>query len=489
VKNLDVAFFHPPAYVTHQPLSKLVGLFMKKRLFNKYPIMPMGLFSLASCLDENGFQTRIVNLGLEQCLNPSFNLKGKVKSISADIYAIDLHWSIHSSGAIEVANLCKRYHPDSLVVIGGLTATWFDEEIIRNHPYIDVVVRGEAEETMVQLAKKRTCGEGLSDIRGVTYRDKNSLKKNPMGIPPSNLDGFNFIRPDLVERWTEYLKANAMGYNEKAPTTFWLPIARGCPHNCIHCGGSNASYCLVTGRGKPILRSPKKIAEDIEKLSEKGAKVVSFSHDPQIGGKGYYSKLLEEVRGRKLDVSAYTEIFHLASKRFIEEYEKTFTYSSVAISPESASEEVRKNAGKPFSNAQLFKALEMLDRSEMDTVIYFCVGLPGENLESFEQFKKMVRKIMYDTKHALVAPPFPYTIDPNSLMALNPEKHGVKLIFKTFEDYKRTSKTSGGLIESIGHETTNLSRQDIYRLTIQAREHVMRITPLGGTEYDLKLVW
>jgi len=442
----------------------------------------MGLFSLASCLDHEGFQTKIINLGLEQCLNPSFNLKDEVKSINADVYAIDLHWSIHSTGAVEVANLCKRYHPNSLVVLGGFTATWFNKEILKNHTYVDVIILGEAEETTAQLVRNYIRRGDFSKIEGITYREKNSLRGNQMGKPASNIDKYDFIRPDLVERWDEYLKVNAMGYDERAPPTFWLPVARGCPYNCIHCGGSRASYYVVTGRDEPILRSPQKIGEDIERLSEKGIRVVSFSHDPQIAGKGYYSKLFEEVRKRRLDLSAYTEIFHLPSKEYVEEYTKTFTYSSVALSPESASEEVRNLVGKPFSNAQFFKALRMLDKSKIDTLVYFCLGLPAESYESFEVFKKMVRKITYDTERVFVAPPFPYTIDPNCLMALNAERYGVKLLFKKFEDYKRMSKTSGDGLESIGHETRNLSRSDIYRLTVQAREHVIRVLRLKGVK-------
>jgi len=484
VRNLDVVFIHPPAWVSSRPLGRLLSPFIRKMRVNRYPIMPMGLLSLASCLDEEGFQTRITNFGLEQCLNPSFDLRKRVKRINANVYAIDLHWSVHSSGAVGVAKLCKGYHPDSLVVLGGFTSTWFDREIIRNHPYVDVVVRGEAERPMLQLVKNFFCGKDFGNIEAVTYRSENSITKNPMGKPASNLDEFDFIRPELVENWDAYLKVNAVGYNERAPPTFWLPIARGCPHNCIHCGGSSASYCLLTGRDKPVLRSPEKVAEDIEKLGEKGVKAISFSHDPQIGGEGYYSNVLEEIQKRGIDVSAYTEIFHLPSREFIAKYAETFTYSSVAVSPESASEEVRNLAGKPFSNVQLLEALGMLDRSGINTLVYFCIGLPKESLESFEMFKEMVRRIMYDMKHVLVAPPFPYIIDPNSLMALHPEKYGVKLFLKTFEDYKRMSKTAGSWAESIGHETSNLSRDDIHKLTVEAHEHVARILRLRGTEPD-----
>jgi len=296
-----------------------------------------------------------------------------------------------------------------------------------------------------------------------------------MAKPPPDLDRFHFIRLDLVEKWDKYLKVNAVGFNEQAPPTFWLPIGRGCPYDCIHCGGGREAYCLATGRDKPILRSPVRIAEDIEKLTEKGVRVVNFTHDPQIGGKGYYAELLQEVRRRKMDVSAYTEIFQLPSQGFVEEYGKTFTYPILAISPESASEEVRSFAGKLFSNDQLFSALDILERSQIDILLYFCVGLPGETLRSFDVFKRLVKRIFLDTKRALVVPPFPYTIDPNCLMALHPEKLGVKLIFKKFEDYERMSKTSGSWEQSIGHETRELSRHDIYRVTVQSNEYVARI--------------
>jgi len=167
--NFDVVFLHPPAWVSRQRLGKLLNVFRGKRRLNEYPIMPVGVFSLASCLDKEGFQTKIINLGLEQCLDPSFNLDKKIKSTVADIYAIDLHWSVHSSGAMEVANLCKRHHPNSLVVLGGFTATCFDQEITQKYRSVDVVVRGEAEESLIQLTKNYLSGKGFSKIEGITY--------------------------------------------------------------------------------------------------------------------------------------------------------------------------------------------------------------------------------------------------------------------------------------------------------------------------------
>jgi radical SAM superfamily enzyme YgiQ (UPF0313 family) len=53
--------------------------------------------------------------------------------------------------AIEIARLCKKLHPDSIVVLGGLTSTVFHEEIIRKHEFIDAVIKGEAEKPFVSF--------------------------------------------------------------------------------------------------------------------------------------------------------------------------------------------------------------------------------------------------------------------------------------------------------------------------------------------------
>ena len=102
MKMLDVAFLHPPVRLE------------QKQGLNQMIFIPTGVFSLAAYAQQHGFEPKIFNLGLELATSSAVDLENFVKSIESKIYAIDLHWAVHSGGAIEIAQLCKRYHPGSL---------------------------------------------------------------------------------------------------------------------------------------------------------------------------------------------------------------------------------------------------------------------------------------------------------------------------------------------------------------------------------------
>jgi len=418
----------------------------------------MGLFSLASSLKKEGYEIKILNLGLD----PSVAEK-RIKGTESEIYGIDMQWMVHADGAIKIAELCKKYHSDRLVVIGGLTATWFSLEIMRDYPFVDAIILGEAELSISKLAKNYLHNGRLAKVKGIVYRANGAVRKTPMPKPPSSLDDFSFTDISLMEDSMKYLKTTHLGYHEKMPSSFWLCIARGCPYNCIHCGGGVDSYKLVTMRETPIFRPPRRVAEDIAVLNEQGVSEIHLSHDPEIMGKRYWSKLFTEIRNNHVDVSLYWESFRLPSKAFLEDVERTFYFSRAGISPESPSEEVRNLVGRPFSNEQLIRSIELCDTLGICTDVFFIAGLPGETEAFFPTFKCIAERLSKGLWTGIV-PPLLYTLDPNCLMALNPEKYGVKPLLKRFEDYKRISVSSEP-IDQIGHETCLLTRNQILKMT------------------------
>ncbi|MEM3714411.1 MAG: hypothetical protein QXF82_05625, partial [Nitrososphaeria archaeon] len=168
-----------------------------------------------------------------------------VKSINSKIYAIDLHWFFHSEGGIQLAEMCKKYHPNSIVILGGFTATWFYEEILSKHNYVDAIALGEAEQSIVRLVNAYLKNQDLSEVPGIAYRE-NNLIKTTMSSPPPTLDDLNFIELSLLQNWKNYLKIGLEGYNDNNIPLFWVTIARGCIYNCIYCGGCYNSYKLIT---------------------------------------------------------------------------------------------------------------------------------------------------------------------------------------------------------------------------------------------------
>ena len=151
----DVLFLHPPAIYDFRKRVQFPGPigFSVAESTHQFIIFPMGLLSLAAYLDRHGYHAAIDNLGERMVSSGSFDVENHLRHSDAKLYAIDLHWCVHSQGAVEVARICKRVHPNSFVALGGLTATCFHEEILSSYPFVDGVIRGEAEESLLLLLK------------------------------------------------------------------------------------------------------------------------------------------------------------------------------------------------------------------------------------------------------------------------------------------------------------------------------------------------
>ncbi len=107
---------------------------------------------------------------------------------------------MHSQGAIEIARLCKKLHPNSLVVMGGLTATVFAEEIVRKYKFVDAVIRGEAEKPFVELMRMLEGQIELDAVPNLTIRgNEGEVQSTPLMKPSDDLDDYEFTRLDLLE--------------------------------------------------------------------------------------------------------------------------------------------------------------------------------------------------------------------------------------------------------------------------------------------------
>jgi anaerobic magnesium-protoporphyrin IX monomethyl ester cyclase len=77
--------------------------------------------------------------------------------------------------SFDVASHIKEVSPRTTVVYGGPHASFTADDTLENIPAIDVIVRGEGEESCRELAAWAAAGGAhneLSKIRGISYRQK-----------------------------------------------------------------------------------------------------------------------------------------------------------------------------------------------------------------------------------------------------------------------------------------------------------------------------
>ena len=439
MKHYDMLFIHPSAQMSAP----------------QFIVMPMGLLSIINELKD--FDVKAVNVGLELSLNKNFDLKTFLESIEFDRVGIDLHWHEHAYSALEIARLCKEVNPHCLVVVGGLTASYFAEEILNFCSSIDVVVKGEAEEVVLHLLKEKD----MAEIPNIVYRN-NGIKRTMM-TPPHSLDGFNFSRLVNLDHFEEYLKCSIHAHSRtRFWYDFWLLIGRGCIYDCSYCGGGKSAQNKIFRRDTLTFRSVDHVIDDLKYLQDLGVHIVCPSHDLMLAGKKYWSTLFESMKNEGIYMGMYLEVFQLADKLFIEELASVCDarFTTVVITVLSGSEEVRMKNGKYFSNHDYFECIEYLEKCHINHIPYFATGLPFETRETFQETMVMTEKILsnYNPSYLFCTP---LRLDPGSPMYEHPEEYGVIKHYKTFADYyDRCKKRAENLpYDYMGYHTELMSQE------------------------------
>lgn len=479
----DIILIHPPAIYDFREKLIFPGpiAYTVRESTSQFIIPPIGMFSIAEYMERNGFKVLIDNLGDRMIHDELFNVERHIKGREAKIYAIGLHWAIHSQGAIEIARLCKKLHPNSLIVLGGMTATVFHLEILKKFDFIDAIVRGEGEVPLLNLINTFEKYGEIRPVPNLSIRDDGRIIVGDPKRLNIDINQLEFTRLDLIEPKGSF-------FSKDMPPHFSIPICRGCLYNCISCGGSSYSYRAYFNRERPSFRDPDKIVEDLEKLYEQGIKMVFLFQDPRMGGKRYYEQLIKRIRTAHIPfIHLSFELFEPATDNYIRYISKLGVPVTLTISPESGVDSVRMAHGRNYSNNELLRTIKVCQKYKeaIHLIVFFMLGLADETegtindmLKLWEKICKMSRKV--DNVNFAFGPMI--LLDPGSLAFDYPKRYGYKLIFKKFEDYLN-GLNNPSWHQWISYETRFLDRKKIANLTIKLIEHSINLREKYGL-YD-----
>uniref|UniRef100_A0A7C4D118 Radical SAM protein n=1 Tax=Ignisphaera aggregans TaxID=334771 RepID=A0A7C4D118_9CREN len=484
--HLDVLIIHPPAIYDFRKIPHFPGPTSQISLHTtaQYIQVPQGTLSVADYLDRNGFKVMVDNLGERMLYDEKFDAKSYLRSINSEVYAIEWHWYVHGQGAIEVAKLCKTLHPESLVVMGGLTATIFHEEIIRTFHFIDVVIRGEAEKPFYELLKRYENREKVDDsIPNITFRNNDKIVSTPIMKPSEDLDEFEFTRLDLLE------PKNSI-YTPGTTPHFSMSICRGCLYNCTTCGGSAYTYRRYFGREKPAFRSPEKLVEDVEKLVEQDVRCIGLLQDPRMAGKSYWEKLFSLLREEDPDVERLAmDIFRPVDEEYVQCLSRTRLPITLNISPDSGSYEVRKHQGRDYTNEQLLETIKLCHKYHIPVTVFFMIGLAKEDFTTIEETWMLWEKLSSLDREAIskgifrhLEPFIPIAgpimghmiqLDPGSLGFDYPEKYGYKILYRTLREHLKILAMPSWH-QRFNYETELLNKEAIINLIYKSIEFAIQ---------------
>jgi radical SAM superfamily enzyme YgiQ (UPF0313 family) len=88
------------------------------------------------------------------------------------------------------------------LTVGNHLTTLHDKALRTDFPQFDSAVRGEGERTVVELAQHLSRDEELHDVKGLTYRHGNEIRRNPPRPNIEDLDALPFpARAPFLSSW------------------------------------------------------------------------------------------------------------------------------------------------------------------------------------------------------------------------------------------------------------------------------------------------
>ncbi len=447
---MDILYIHPAK-------QEATARYDQYRASPYYPLIPVGVVGMANLLRQEGWDLQGLNLPLELMLNTRFDLDAWLAAIDVPprLVMIDLHWYEHSYGAIDVARHVRRNCPDAKIVLGGLTSTFFAEEILRDHAPVDYVIRGDGEMPLLRLAE-RVCGQqdhALDTIPNLVWREGSRIR-NSLAFYTADaaiLDRLDFVSMD----WLLHADGNgALQYTgggriepyRPVNRGHWLTIGRGCVFNCIYCGGGKKSHEELAARNGYVMRDPVAVVDDVARLAATGYKQVSLSLDPATFPARWWRTFFTEMQHRSIRIGIYNEFFQLPSREFIRLLGETadLDHTEVAISPLSGNEEVRKLNGKHYSNERFLQMLQNLQEYRIPIFVYFSLNLPGETMITFRETLRLAKAVgqAYPRDRLRMLNPC-HTIDPMSPMSQLPGRFKIHVEYNFFKDYYEYCRTTG----------------------------------------------
>jgi len=473
--KFDIVFLHPPSIYDFRERPMFPGPVAGTVHFTPvFTGIPIGLLSMAEYADRLGYRTRVFNIGEYMITDRNFDFKKFIGEIESDFIGIDLHFCVHSQGALRIAKICKEQKENARVVLGGLTASKFSEELMRKYPFVDYVIKGEAEVPLIKLLEGREHGS----IENLVYRENDRIKASERRWIAEDLDEFDFTRLDLVTPKEHITTLRS----EVGVIKHWMtPVCRGCIFNCVSCGGSKYAYADLFHRERPVFRSKEKIVEDLEKLSRQGIESVFLFMDMRMGGKKYWKPLINEISTNASGIKYLTlELFTPADREFMSEIAKLNESIRVglSISPESGNDEVRANHGRHYTTENLMNTARLCRANGIGLGVFFMFGLGTQTEQSLEDTFNAIKRLVEVNEEPGSGPGVRaqygsmLLLDPGSLAFNDPEKYGYKLIFENLEDYVRgMSSTSWTDWQSF--YTEKLSRRQFLQLPIDFRKKMI----------------
>ncbi len=252
----------------------------------------LGARILLSLLREKGFNAKSLQINLRYTDSLTEDDLDGIWNYVKDSDIIGLSFNTFYAPIAKQLALFLKQKGIRYIIAGGNHATALPQEVMQ---YSDIVIKYEAEKTLVNVLESLNDYKKLSLINGIVFKDNGQIFDN--NTPPEIVWDLNMLPFQNVD--TKYIKffdkQNKLYTPEKrdlfphSKDCYFILASRGCPFSCTYC--SNSLYHSMNSRFKKIRkRSIHNIIEEMEYALENGYKSFYITDD------NFFSFNIEELR-------------------------------------------------------------------------------------------------------------------------------------------------------------------------------------------------
>lgn len=381
--------------------------------------LPFSCLCLAAYIRESGYKPDILDMRVQDWR--------KYDLSNTDVIGIGCMTGNQIKKGLEFAGLVRQQHPDTPIIWGGVHPTLYPRQTAE-HPYVDYVVRGEGEATLLELLDALNDGLSIDEVPGVTYQREGRIIETPDREPIKDLDTLPFPAYDLVD----------IESYPNVRDVFDYQTSRGCPYRCTFC------YNLAFSNRRWRAKSSEKTVSEIEKIKELyNIRSIGFVDDELFINRSRTEQIARGIVENNLDIqwsaSCRLDIIQKFPDSALETI-KSSGCSKLYFGAESGSQEILDHIKKDITVDDIFNATTKCIENNITPVLSFMSGFPRETADDLEKTCNIIEQLWHMDPRISINGVFVYNPYPGGELFEESIKNGIK-IPSTFDgwgewDYK-----------------------------------------------------
>ncbi|MGA9353726.1 MAG: radical SAM protein [Terriglobales bacterium] len=351
---------------------------------------PLSLLCLASPLLQAGFEVKLI----DNLIFPDYERAILREAEDALLLGISVLTGPHIGAAVRISKAFRKQNTSTPIVFGGWHASLATHQTLQE-PYVDAIVRGQGELTLLELAQRLAAGQDLHGVRGLSFKDRDGKIIHEPERPVADINSLPAPAYHLADPG---IYAAASGTRQLAYTS-----SVGCPYQCNYCTDQ-----VFYKRRFNAYRVDRVVNDLCELVPRYNIEHVPFFDSNFLVDRKRAVAIARGIvaSGTKFqwDFQTSTDFLALMSDDEVQSLAESGVHH-IGFGTESGSQEVLALMNKRFQHIeQMVETARKTNRAGIHIVFNIILGYPGETEAQREQTFRVMSDIAKEYSNVSFSP-------------------------------------------------------------------------------------